>query len=452
LTRAINRRLQALRSPVSGGLFRTVLANCSARGLAIVGLTLATVVVARVGGPAAVGEYALLRMLPGMVAVLCVVGLPGALAYFLAAPRRNVPRLWPTLIAIGFTGALLGTLVWTAAAPLLAKVFFPHESPVMIALAGLTVPTQLLLTLGKTALQGLEDRRGADVVIAAEELAFLPCYVLPLLAGMHGITAIVLGLALADVVVAVEAWRRVSRRLGWTRLGLAGGDRGWWGRPDPAVGRRVASYGLRGQVGGLMTLLNLRLDFAILGAMAGPAVLGSYAVASKYAELLRLPGTAITWVCYPRLAKLSETEAAQTARRMIRPALIGIAVAAIPVALLTSPVMRLLYGAEFGPAVDPARVLLAGMLLAGASGVASAYLYGRGSPGLNSIVLGIGLVITVVLDLLLIPRYGALGAATASTAAYLCTDGMLVGLLLRLSGRSPLRHNTAPVQGTGVAS
>jgi O-antigen/teichoic acid export membrane protein len=262
----------------------------------------------------------------------------------------------------------------------------------------------------------------------------------------------VLGLALADLVVAAEAWRRVSRRLGWTRLGLARGDRGWWGRPDPAIGRRVASYGLRGQVGGLITLLNLRLDFAILGAMAGPAVLGSYAVASKYAELLRLPGTALTWVCYPRLASLSETEAARTARRMIRPALIGIVVAAIPVALLTSPVMRLLYGAEFGPAVDPARVLLAGMLLAGASGVASAYLYGRGSPGLNSIVLGIGLVVTVILDLLLIPRFGALGAAIASTAAYLCTDGVLVVLLLRLSGRARPRHSTAPVQGTGVAS
>src|SRR3954452_14301187 len=162
---------------------------------------------------------------------------------------------------------------------------------------------------------------------------------------MHGVAAIVLRLALADLVVAVEAWRRVSRRLGWTRLGLARGDRGWWGRPDPAIGRRVASYGLRGQVGGLITLLNLRLDFAILGAMAGPAVLGSYAVASKYAELLRLPGTAVTWVFYPRLAKLDQPEAAAAARRMIRPALAGILVAAIPVALLASPVLRILYGA-----------------------------------------------------------------------------------------------------------
>jgi O-antigen/teichoic acid export membrane protein len=439
--------ISRLRIPITGELFRTVAANTSARGLAIVGLTLATVIVARIGGPEAVGEYALLRMLPGLVGVLCVLGLPGALAYFLAAPRRDLPGLWPTLIAIGFGGALLGTVCWLIAAPVVARVFFPHESALMIAVAGATVPTQLLLTLGKTALQGLEDRRGGDVVIAAEELAFLPCYVLPLLTGFHGVAAIIIGLGLADLVVAVEAWRRVSRRLGWRRFGLARDGLGWWGRPDRAVGRQIASYGLRGQVGGLITLLNLRLDFAILGAMAGPAVLGSYAVASKYAELLRLPGTALTWVFYPRLAKLGETEAASTARRMIRPTLLGILIAAVPVFLLTSPVMRLLYGEQFGPAVAPARVLLAGMLLAGASGVASAYLYGRGTPGLNSIVLGIGLVVTVVLDLLLIPTHGALGAAAASTAAYLATDALLIILLLRLSRRSRARHSTVTVVG-----
>jgi O-antigen/teichoic acid export membrane protein len=424
-----------------GGLLRTVLANCSARVLAIGGLTLATIVVARIGGPSAVGEYALLRMLPGLVGVLSVLGLPGALAYFLAAPRRDLPRLWPTLMAIGACGALAGTGVWLAASPLLARVFFPGEPGWLIGAAGATVSTQLLLTLGKTALQGLEDRRGGDFVIAAEEIAFLPCYLLPLAIGLHGIGAIIVGLALADLVVAVDAWRRVSRRLGWRRLGLTGD--GWWGRPSRRLGRQVASYGLRGQVGGLITLLNLRLDFAILGAMAGPAVLGAYAVASKYAELLRLPGTALTWVFYPRLARLEPAEAGAVARRMIRPAVAGVAGAAIPVVLLTSPVMKMLYGASFGAAVTPARVLVAGMVLAGASGIASAFLYGRGTPGLNSLVLGVGLLITIVLDIMLIPHYGALGAAVASTTAYLSTDALLVSLLLLLSARTGVRGAVA---------
>ena len=93
----------------------------------------------------------------------------------------------------------------------------------------------------------------------------------------------------------------MARRLHWRRLGLSR-DHGWWAGPAPTWPGEVVAYGMRGQVGGMITLLNLRLDFAILGAMAGPAVLGTYAVASKYAELLRLPGTALTWVTYPRLA------------------------------------------------------------------------------------------------------------------------------------------------------
>jgi O-antigen/teichoic acid export membrane protein len=216
------------------------------------------------------------------------------------------------------------------------------------------------------------------------------------------------------------------------------------------LAKEVVSYGLRGQVGGFMTLLNLRLDFAILGAIAGPAVLGTYAVASKYAELLRLPGTAMTWVCYPRLAAATEDQASRHARRLLRPTLIGILLAAVPLALFTAPIMHLLYGAGFDPAIGQARVLLAGMLLGGASGVASGYLFGRGRPGLNSVGMGIGLVVTIVLDIVLIPAHGAMGAAVASTIAYLISDGVLVAMLLRLSARHAAPAPAPSVTTVGV--
>ncbi len=418
------------------GLARVVLANTSARVAAIVGLAAATIVVAQVGGPADVGVYALLRMIPGLVGVLAVGGLPGALGYFLSEPRRSTPRLWPTLFAILACGSVLGVLVWLVATPLLASTFFPGDSTTTIGWAGATVASQLLLTIGKTSLQGLQDRRGGDLVIAAEELAFLPCYVVPVALGVHGTPALVVGLLLADLLVAVEAWRRVARRTGW-RPGLHalhGGPR--TGRPRADLAREVLTYGVRGQVGGMITLLNLRLDFAVLGAMAGPAVLGTYAVASKYAELLRLPGTALTWVCYPMLAGMRPDDASRQARRLVAPALVANLVAAAPFLLLAGPVTNLLYGHRFDGAVAPARVLIAGMLLGSAAGVASGFLYGRGRPGLNSWALGLGLAVTVVLDLLLIPAYGVMGAAVASTTTYLLADAALVWLLLRVSDRT----------------
>ena len=82
------------------------------------------------------------------------------------------------------------------------------------------------------------------------------------------------------------------------RRGFFRGQRGW-SRP---LAQRIAMFGTRGQVGGVMSLLNLRLDFVLLSAFAGPAVLGVYAVASKFAELVRVFGMALQYVLYPKYA------------------------------------------------------------------------------------------------------------------------------------------------------
>lgn len=417
----MSRISHTLRSDLGG----KVITNSAARVVALVGLALATVLVARVGGPSAVGVYALLRILPGLAGVLCVGGLPGALAYFLAAPRRSRPALWSSVLAITVGGAAVGTVAWVMGASLLNRWFFPDDSRRTVAIAGATVATQLFLTVGKTALQGLEDRRGGDLVIALEEVGFLPCYVLALAGGLHSTLAIVVGLGAADLLVGLVAWRRTLR----------GSGRLFVGRPDAGLVRELLAYGTRGQLGGLLTLLNLRLDFAILGAMSGPAVLGTYAVASKYAELLRLPGTALTWVAYPVLARSQPSAAARRVRRLLRPALVSVWLAAVPLFILTGPVTELLYGDRFDAAVPQARVLVVGMLLGGGAGLASGHLYARGRPGLNSIGIGIGLVLTVVLDVSLIPAHGAMGAAVASTVAYLAADATLVALSLRVGRR-----------------
>ena len=134
----MTRLVAALRGTAGSPFARVVLANCSARVLAILGLAAATIAVARVGGPSDVGGYALLRMLPGLVGVLAVGGLPGALGYFLSEPRRRTPGLWPTLLAILAGGSVLGVVVWLAFSPLLASTFFPGTSVAVIAWAAAT--------------------------------------------------------------------------------------------------------------------------------------------------------------------------------------------------------------------------------------------------------------------------------------------------------------------------
>jgi O-antigen/teichoic acid export membrane protein len=406
------RRPEWLRRPGRDGFA----SNVVARVLALVALALGTLLVARTGGPVAVGAYALLRVLPGLVGVVLSAGLPGAATYFLAGPRRGDRRVASTIVLIALAGGTLGTALWLAGAPLLRSAFFDELSLPLVALAGTTVLSQLLVATAKSCSQGSDDLQGANLVIVNEELMFLPAYGALWLAGASGDLAIVGGLLGADVIAAVLGWRRLARR------GLFRDAE----RPALPLAREISAYGMRAQVGGVMTLLNLRLDFILLSVLAGPAVLGVYAIASKYAELLKVPGMALTYVLYPQYAKDGLARAIVRARRAIPRGALAIAGATLPLIALAPWIIPAVYGARFDGAVAPAQIITLGLALEGVAGVITGFLYGVGRPGLNSWAMGAGLAITLALDLLLIPPFGAVGAAVASAVAYVTSSLALI--------------------------
>jgi len=411
---------------------RAVIDNIAARLVAVLALGVGTIVVARTGGAEDVGVLALLRVVPGLVGVLAACGLSGAMGYFLAGPHSDDPRLWPTIIALLTGGAVVGTGAWMLLLPLIPSSLFGTTSTLVMVLAGVSVGTQLPLGVAKASLQGLGDRHGSNAVTAAEELAFLPAFAVAYLLGLRGPLLLVVVLIVADVVVAGGGWVRLVRQV--HRRGTR-----MTGHPDLGLARSIVSFGLLGQVGGLVNLLNLRLDFLVLGALAGPAPLGVYAVASKFAELARLPALAVTWVSYPRMARLGPAVSGRVARRQL-PWLAGLGiVSALALAVLARPLLPAFYGPEFLASVPPAVIIAVGLVASPAGGLASGYLLGTRRPGTNSVLQIAGLLTTLVLDVLLIPPFGLLGAAVASALAYLVTDLTTLFVVHRLTG---VRHGT----------
>jgi O-antigen/teichoic acid export membrane protein len=406
--------------------------NVAARVGALASLLAATLLLARDGGPELVGVYALLHVLPGLVGVVATCGLAVAIPYFLAGPRSGDPRLPPTIVAITLAGGAAGGALWAAAAPLTAPALLGSLDARLMAAAGAAVLTRMAVVSAKACSQGSDDLPGANRVILVEELLFLPAYGLLRAAGADAAAAVVLGLVLADVATATLGWSRLVRR------GFFAGAR----RPSPPLARELAGYGVRAQAGGLIAQLNLRLDFVVLGALAGPAVLGVYAIATKFAELLRLVTMALTYVLYPAYARDGPARAAARARRLLPRAGLATAGAAALLAVAAGTVIEAVYGAAFASAVTPARILLAGLALEGVAAVITAYLYGAGRPGRNSWAMAAGLVVTVALDLLLIPRFGAVGAAIASAAAYATVAVALAWMFLR---PQPERRRDEPV-------
>jgi O-antigen/teichoic acid export membrane protein len=263
-------------------------------------------------------------------------------------------------------------------------------------------------------------------MIVLEEVIFLPVYGVAVAAGAPSDVAMLIGLVSGDLLNSAQGWARLLRR------GFLAGA----GRPSLACARTIARYGIRAQVGSIVLLLNARLDFALVGALAGPGPLGIYAVASRYAELLRLPALALNYVLYPAYAR-RQAAAESDARAALRRTAWLPAAGAVPLAVLAPVVLPVFYGPAFREAVVPALILLVGMAGGGVTGVVTAYLSASGRPGMTSAALGAGLVVTLLLDVLLIPPYGVVGAAVASTTAYLSTAVVLMALFRAVTRSGP---------------
>jgi O-antigen/teichoic acid export membrane protein len=61
-------------------------------------------------------------------------------------------------------------------------------------------------------------------------------------------------------------------------------------------------------------------------------------------------------------------------------------------------------------------------------------LLGKDRPGTVSLLMGGGALLNLALNLILIPRYGIVGAAAASSIAYLSVTLALLAMYCRLSG------------------
>ncbi|MGH9044816.1 MAG: sugar transferase [Acidimicrobiales bacterium] len=419
---------------------RDAFTNLMAQGLALGSASVASVLVARVGGPAIVGEWALLRVLPWLLGVIVSCGLPTASAYFLAGDEATDRRLKPTLCLMLLVSAAISAIGWLLLSFPLHALFFKRAPVSLVMLMALVVVTQLSTVTSKACCQGSHDIAGANLVIVAEELWFVLLYpTVVFLLASRGIEAVVIGLLAAGVASTatglIRLWRRgFFRDFGWPSLGLV---------------RRIARFGARGQLGNVLWLTNLRFDFILLGALAGPAVLGIYSVASKFAELMRLVPTALNYVLYPRFAKLGPAQGASDARRLaVRATVLTLVLTPLVAAVaLVGPEM--IYGTAFRGAILPAEIIVLGLSVEGAAAVSSAYLLGSGRPGLNSVGMGVGAVLTVTLDLLLIPRYGAMGGAITSSVVYATTTLVLVVLTHRVSSgegkrSSPLSSRERP--------
>ena len=171
---------------------------------------------------------------------------------------------------------------------------------------------------------------------------------------------------------------------------------------------------------GLVIAIYLRIDQIMLAAMAGDAAVGVYSVAARLAEVWYFVPMALASSTLPALIQSRERSRAEFTRRTERlftiMVLLSVAVA-IPMTLLARPVVLFLYGREYAGSVVPLIVLAWTGVFVSLGVARESWMLAEGLMTHSFATTAWGALINVLLNLVLIPRYGGLGAAFATLAA-----------------------------------
>lgn len=199
--------------------------------------------------------------------------------------------------------------------------------------------------------------------------------------------------------------------------------------------RAQLRFGLQGELGNVLQLVNYRFDQLVVAAYGGATDVGIYSVAIAVAESLWLISTAVVMVLTPRLTSATAADAADFAPFVCRTVLLGNGLLALAIAAASPFLLEAVFGSDAGSSVAPTLWLLPGVVAMSGGLTLSSYVFSRGRPILTTVSTAATVVVTLILDLVLIPRFGIQGAAAASSVAYIATFGLLLFWFRRLSGR-----------------
>lgn len=199
----------------------------------------------------------------------------------------------------------------------------------------------------------------------------------------------------------------------------------------PRVFKDAISYGFFVQSANIFQLLNYRISYFILDLFSGRASLGIYSAGVQLSEALLIPGKSISTVQYARIsAKKDEAYAQRISILFMKLSMLLTGMGTIILVLLPSSFLTWLLGDSFTNIKSTIFAMSLGIVALSAEMILSHYFSGTGRQQKNSISSLIGLILTLLFAYLLIPSYGAVGAAITSSIAF---TGMLIYLVILMS-------------------
>ncbi len=385
----------------------------------------AGIIVARWLGADGVGQLAVINVAVATIVQLGSFGLPSSNTYFIAQDQAHfrAAAVNSLIFALG-VGALLA--LGLSAVASLRPDWFGFVPPELIHVAAVSIPFQLIALIGLNILLALGKLREFNLLDLASQSFVLVNAVLVLLILKQGLATLVTLNTAANILVSAVVILVLlisARSLLQSR----------W-RADMPLLRRMIGYGIKFHISILAGAIIIRADLLVVNHFRGATEAGVYSVASQFALLLMLLPGVIATLLFPRVTSEQDARGETTCQVSRYTTLIMFlcCLAAVPFSLA----LPLIYGRAFSDATRLLLILLPGVYLMGLESVLVQHFNALGLPRAIPLYWIATLVLNLVLVFALVPRYGAQGAAIASSISYAMIFALVAFHFHTSTGRS----------------
>lgn len=372
------------------------------------------VIIARYATQGEYGAFSIGFALLNIFVMVSCLGLHGGatrcIAYFRGkGENETVAGIVYSSLQLSFAAGLFFFLVVFLSSDFLNEIFH-LEQPTVLKLFAIAIPFLTVVEIISYIFIGFN--RINEKVFFRDILMYLlrvSCIILAFILGF-GFLGMMYAYLLPTVIVAIVfagyAVKKLSIKL----------------KDNAVVRKKLFRFSMPLLITSISTLIMLRMDTLMLGYFKTSDIVGLYNAAYPIAQLIPIFLFSMITIYVPISAQLYSKHRTEEMRRNYAVLTKWTLAATLPfflvIFLYPEATLNAIFGSSYEQASDALRILAIGGFIQALLGPNSATLVVIGRTKLNMMDDIIGAVMNVVLNLLLIPTMGIIGAAIASVASF----------------------------------
>jgi stage V sporulation protein B len=390
-------------------------------------------------GPSKYGIIGITLPFQGILQTLSSGGLPPAIAKYVAEyealDQKDMARqtIYTSLKMVIVLGICCGAFMVFIAAPWLGEVYLQKPETVLpLQIVGLIVPFSSIVGGIRGAFQGvykMEYIVYSRVVEQIGMILFATAFVLIGLSVAGALVGTVLGF-IFSLIVSVYIFRNYMGKY----IPKPNPDFVFTVSDELKLTKKLLAFSFPVVISSIAEMGIYTVCTIVMGRFLSTELIGYFAAADPIARLPLIISISISTALLPAA---SEAFSSKNQKRLndyvvksYKYALLVVIPMCVGIALFSTQILELVYftNPDYVYAASSLAILAIGMTFYSIYVISSSIIQGIGNPRIPMYILIVGLIVTLVLNLILVPEYGIVGGAIATTIA--CLVMIIPGMYL----------------------